>query len=181
MVGATVSERVPRALSRGFALTGLTAMGGGAAVTSQNPYTEELRVTTYFRGMSSEGTASWLEHLPGLICQGKWDDAFRGYRRMLDGLDLWVADQLRKKGKGNPRRRSATRSDTAPCSAPTRVDRGQARDEAASEVTAEGLRTYTRERPLPAGDLRGLTEHRGDYPPSGSLASRVSVRASSQL
>jgi hypothetical protein len=70
--------------------------GGGAAVTSQNPYTEEMRVTTFL----SQSTASWLEQLPALIRQGKWDDAFRGYRRMLDGLDLWVADQLRKNGKG---------------------------------------------------------------------------------
>lgn len=74
----------------------------GTALTSQNPYTEELRVTTYFLWMSTQNTASWLEYLPDLIRQGKWDDAFGGYRRMLDGLDLWVADQLRKKGKGTP-------------------------------------------------------------------------------
>jgi len=72
------------------------------ATTSQNPYTEELRVTTYFFWMSSQNTASWLENLPDFIRQGKWDDAFSGYRRMLDGLELWVADQLRKKGKGTP-------------------------------------------------------------------------------
>jgi hypothetical protein len=78
------------------------SQGGGGAVSSQNPYTEEVRVTTYFFWMSTQNTASWLEHLPGLIRRGKWEDAFRGYRRMLDGLDLWVADQLRKKGKGTP-------------------------------------------------------------------------------
>ena len=72
------------------------------AVTSQNPYTEEVRVTTYFFAMSTQNTASWLAHLPDLIRQGKWDEAFDGYRRMLDGFDLWVADQLRKKGKGTP-------------------------------------------------------------------------------
>ena len=78
------------------------SMGASGAVTSQNPYTEEVRVTTYFLWMSTQNTASWLEHLPTLIRQGTWDDAFHGYRRMLDGFDLWVADQLRKKGKGTP-------------------------------------------------------------------------------
>jgi hypothetical protein len=80
----------------------MPSMGGGAAVLSQNPYTDELRVTTSFLWMTSQDTASWLERLPGLIRLGKWDDAFRGYRRLLDGLDLWAADQLRKKGKGTP-------------------------------------------------------------------------------
>jgi hypothetical protein len=76
--------------------------GEGSAIMSENPYTGELRVTTYFLWMKSEHTASWLEQLPGLIRQGKWDDAFRGYRKLLDGLDLWVANELRKKGKGSP-------------------------------------------------------------------------------
>jgi Domain of unknown function (DUF4157) len=76
--------------------------GASTAVTSQNPYTEELRVTTYLLWRPIQNTASWLAHLPDLIRQGKWDDAFGGYRRMLDGFDLWVADQLRKKGKGTP-------------------------------------------------------------------------------
>jgi hypothetical protein len=76
--------------------------GASTAVTTQNPYTEEVRVTTFFFWMSTQNTASWLERLPTLIRQGKWDEAFRDYRRMLDGLDLWVADQLRKKGKGTP-------------------------------------------------------------------------------
>ncbi|MEO7730521.1 MAG: DUF4157 domain-containing protein [Kofleriaceae bacterium] len=74
------------------------SQGGGGAVTSKNSYTEELRVTTLF----SETTASSLENLPVLIRQRKWHDAFSAYRGMLDGLDLWVADQLRKKGKGTP-------------------------------------------------------------------------------
>lgn len=78
------------------------SMGDSTAITEQNPYTEEVRVTTSFFWMSSQHSANWLEHLPGLIRQGKWDDAFDGYRRMLAGLDLWVADQLRKKGKGTP-------------------------------------------------------------------------------
>jgi hypothetical protein len=80
----------------------MPSMGGGGAVISQNPYTDETRVTTAFLWMTSQDTASTLERLPGLIRLGKWDDAFRGYRRLLDGLDLWVADQLRKKGKGTP-------------------------------------------------------------------------------
>jgi hypothetical protein len=77
----------------------MPSVGGGSAVTSQNPYTEETRVTAVFLWMSSQNTASWLEQLPGLIRRGKWDDAFKGYRRMLDGLDRWVADQLRKTSK----------------------------------------------------------------------------------
>ncbi len=79
------------------------SMTPGSGVTSQNPYTEEVKVTTTFLFWSStHDVGSWFQELPGLIRQGKWDEAFRGYRRMLDGLDLWVADQLRKKGKGTP-------------------------------------------------------------------------------
>lgn len=79
------------------------SMAPSGAVTSQNPYTEEIRVTTTFLLWShTNDVGSWLQQLPGLIRQGKWDDVFRGYRRMLDGLDLWVSDQLRKKGKGTP-------------------------------------------------------------------------------
>jgi Novel toxin 21/Domain of unknown function (DUF4157) len=71
--------------------------------TSQNPYTGEVRATTFFLFWSNtHDLGSWLQKLPGLIRQGKWADAFHGYRRLLDGLDLWVADQLRKKGKGTP-------------------------------------------------------------------------------
>jgi hypothetical protein len=72
-----------------------------SAITSQNPYTDETQVTTYFFvWVTSQSTFSGFQHLPELIRQGKWDDAFRGYRGLLDGLDLWVADQLRKTGKG---------------------------------------------------------------------------------
>ena len=75
----------------------------GTAVSSHNPYTQEIRVTTYLLPwITSQHTASGFQHLPELIRQGKWEDAFRGYRGLLDGLDLWVADQLRKKGKGTP-------------------------------------------------------------------------------
>ncbi|MBC7973387.1 MAG: DUF4157 domain-containing protein, partial [Myxococcales bacterium] len=70
----------------------------GVADPSMNPYTQEMRVTTPF----SQATRSSLEQLPVLIRQRAWDDAFAGYRQLLDGLDLWVADQLRKKGKGTP-------------------------------------------------------------------------------
>jgi hypothetical protein len=77
------------------------SMEPGTALTSQNPYTGEVRVTTTFLfWANTHGVGSWLEQLPGLIRQGQWPEAFRGYRRLLDGLDLWVADQLRKKGKG---------------------------------------------------------------------------------
>ncbi len=79
------------------------AMGESTAVTSQNPYTDEVDVTTSFLLWSTtHHMGSWFQQLPGLIRQGNWNDAFYGYRRMLDGLDLWVADQLRKKGKGTP-------------------------------------------------------------------------------
>jgi hypothetical protein len=79
------------------------SMTPSGAVTSQNPYTEEMRVTTTFLLWSNTiDVGSWLQRLPVLIRQGKWDDAFRGYRRMLDGLDLWVSDQLRTKGKDTP-------------------------------------------------------------------------------
>jgi hypothetical protein len=81
----------------------LPSMAPSGGVTSQNPYTEEARVTTTFLFWSNTNdVGSWLQELSGFIRQGKWDEAFRGYRRMLDGLDLWVADQLRKKGKGTP-------------------------------------------------------------------------------
>ncbi|HEY0388956.1 MAG TPA: DUF4157 domain-containing protein, partial [Gaiellales bacterium] len=79
------------------------SMVQSSGITSQNPYTEETRVTTTFLVWSrTHDLGSWFQELPGLIRQGKWDEAFRGYRRMLGGLDLWVADQLRKKGKGTP-------------------------------------------------------------------------------
>jgi uncharacterized protein DUF4157 len=81
----------------------MPSMVESSGVTSQNPYTEEVRVTTSFLVWSNTNdVGSWFQQLPGFIRQGKWDDAFRGYRRMLDGLDLWVSDQLRKKGKGTP-------------------------------------------------------------------------------
>ena len=79
------------------------SMDPGAALASQNPYTGEARVTSNFLFWArTHDVKSWLEQLPGLIRQGQWPEAFRGYRRLLDGLDLWVADQLRKKGKGTP-------------------------------------------------------------------------------
>ena len=81
----------------------MPSMVQSGGVTSQNPYTEETRVTTTFLVWSkTNDLGSWFQELPGFIRQGKWDDAFRGYRRMLDGLDLWVSDQLRKTGKGTP-------------------------------------------------------------------------------
>jgi hypothetical protein len=78
------------------------SMGDSATVTSENPYTSELRTTSYFFIWSSQVTAGWLQRLPELIRDGNWPDAFRGYRQILDGLDMWVADQLRKTGKGTP-------------------------------------------------------------------------------
>ena len=81
----------------------MPSMVESSGITSQNPYTEEVRVTTSFLLWSNTNDlGSWFQQLPGFIRQGKWDEAFRGYRRMLDGLDLWVSDQLRKKGKGTP-------------------------------------------------------------------------------
>ena len=103
---AVAAQRLFSALQRETAsdnnLKQMPSMAEGS-VTSHNPYTEEVRVTTSFLLWSkTNDLGSWFQQLPGLIRQGKWDDAFRGYRRMLDGLDLWVADQLRKKGKGTP-------------------------------------------------------------------------------
>jgi hypothetical protein len=81
----------------------LPPMGETSAITAQNPYTEETQVTTSVLVWTKTTSAgSWLQQLPDLVRRGKWDDAFRGYRRMLDGLDLWVADQLRRKGKATP-------------------------------------------------------------------------------
>jgi hypothetical protein len=51
---------------------------------------------------STQTSKSSFEELPDLIRRGRWGEAFRDYRRMLDGLDLWVADQLRRTGKGTP-------------------------------------------------------------------------------
>src|SRR6185436_12191050 len=109
-VDAGVKEQAAAAAQRLFAaLKGeaggdenfriMPSMGDtGTSVTSQNPYTSELRVTSYFFIWSSQVTASWLERLPELIRSGQWDDAFRGYRQIVDGLDAWVADQLRRTG-----------------------------------------------------------------------------------
>jgi hypothetical protein len=72
--------------------------GGGTSISSENPYTSEHRVTSYFLIWSSQVTVSWLERLPEIIRAGQWADAFRGYRQIVDGLDLWVADQLRRTG-----------------------------------------------------------------------------------
>jgi hypothetical protein len=78
----------------------MPSMGASTAVSSQNPYTEEVRVTTVFLiWASTHNLGSWFEELPGFIRQGKWDDAFSGYRRMLDGLDLWVNPQARRRGR----------------------------------------------------------------------------------
>jgi Domain of unknown function (DUF4157) len=75
----------------------------GPTLTTRNPYTEETRVTTSFLVWSTTHSyGGYAQKLPTLIRSGKWDEAFRCYRRLLDGLDLWVADQLRKKGKGTP-------------------------------------------------------------------------------
>lgn len=72
------------------------AASSAGAVQSYNPYTEEIWTTTVF----SDTRVSWLAQLPGLIRRGHWGDAFRGYRRMLDALDLWIADQLRSEEDG---------------------------------------------------------------------------------
>jgi len=80
----------------------LPSMDGDSGNTA-NPYTQEVRVTTGFLfWASTHDIGSWFERLPGLIRQSKWRDAVPGYRRMLEGLDLWVSDQLRKSGKGTP-------------------------------------------------------------------------------
>lgn len=71
------------------------------AIVSQNPYTQETRVTTTLLIWTKTHSAgSWLQKLPDLIRRGQWTDAFRGYRTLIDGLDQWVSDQLRKTGKG---------------------------------------------------------------------------------
>lgn len=78
----------------------MPATGG---ITSQNPYTEERRAITIAPLWTrTHELGSWLQKLPDLIRQAEWEDAFRCYRRLFDGLDRWVADQLRKKGKGSP-------------------------------------------------------------------------------
>src|SRR5262249_10704350 len=43
-----------------------------------------------------------LKQLPTLIHEAKWDLAFDDYRELMTGLDRWVADQLRTRGKGTP-------------------------------------------------------------------------------
>ena len=81
----------------------VTSVVPSSGITAQNPYTEEVRATTSFLFWSNtHDLGSWFQKLPGLIRQGRWEESFRGYRRMLDGLDRWVSDQLRKKGKGTP-------------------------------------------------------------------------------
>jgi hypothetical protein len=79
------------------------SMSEGTAVTSQNPYTNESRITTTFVIWSkTQNVGSWLEKLPSLLLQGTWDEALRGYQILMNGLDLWVSNQLRKKGAGTP-------------------------------------------------------------------------------
>jgi Novel toxin 21/Domain of unknown function (DUF4157) len=75
----------------------------GPTLTTRNPYTEETRVTTSFLVWSTTHSyGGYAQRLPTLLRSGKWHDAFRCYRRLVDGLDLWVADQLRTQGKGTP-------------------------------------------------------------------------------
>lgn len=77
------------------------SMSDGSGASAANPYTLEVKVSTSFLWWSRTAElGSWFQRLPGLIRSGDWREAFRGYRRMLDGLDLWVSDQLRKTGKG---------------------------------------------------------------------------------
>jgi hypothetical protein len=72
---------------------------GAPMVTTENPYTGEMRTRTYFLiWETSDSTVGWVRRLPELIRQGKWGDAFKAYRRLSDGLDQWIADQLRKSG-----------------------------------------------------------------------------------
>jgi hypothetical protein len=71
--------------------------------TTRNPYTEETRVTTSF--LFSSTTRSYggdARQLPQLILAENWPEAFSCQRRLLEGLDLWIADQLRSRGKGTP-------------------------------------------------------------------------------
>lgn len=50
-------------------------LGGEAGITEQNPYTEQVRVTTTFLFWSrTHESAGWLAQLPGLIRQHEWED-----------------------------------------------------------------------------------------------------------
>lgn len=65
---------------------------------SHNPYTQETRITTFALWWSTSNTASRLEDLPQRIRAGHWTEALRDYRALINGLDLWIADQLRQQG-----------------------------------------------------------------------------------
>lgn len=48
----------------------------GGAITSQNPYTEEVQITTsVLLWTRTQSTGSYLERLPGFIRDGKWEQA----------------------------------------------------------------------------------------------------------
>ncbi|HET9622332.1 MAG TPA: hypothetical protein VFP84_13260 [Kofleriaceae bacterium] len=78
------------------------------AITAHNPYTDQARVTTTFLIWTrSHDVESRLARLPALIRGAAWPDAFRDYRALLDGLDLWIADQLRARGGDDAARGNA--------------------------------------------------------------------------
>ncbi|HEY0194478.1 MAG TPA: hypothetical protein VGC42_25370, partial [Kofleriaceae bacterium] len=77
-------------------------IAGSGVVNTRNPYTGELRGTSYLLWSRQVMTSNWRASLPDAIHAGRWRDAFGMYRDMLDGLDRWVADQLRKQGPGTP-------------------------------------------------------------------------------
>src|SRR5438034_1347933 len=56
-----------------------------------NPYTGEQRLASPGVVQHFDGP---LKQLPKLIHEGKLDLAFPAYRELMNGLDLWVADQL---------------------------------------------------------------------------------------
>lgn len=64
-------------------------------VTSQNRYTGESRVTTMG---GTQHFGSPLENLPGLIRAAQWEEALSRYHELMEGLDRWIADRLRRKG-----------------------------------------------------------------------------------
>lgn len=70
-------------------------IAGNSALLAESPYTGDSKTITHW---STTEIESPLAQLPHLIWRSQWREAFRGYHRLMEGLDRWVADQLRARG-----------------------------------------------------------------------------------
>jgi hypothetical protein len=97
----------------------MPSMAPSSAVTSQNPYTEEMRVTTTFLLWSNTNdVGSWLQQLPGLIHQGNGTTRSAATAACSMGWTCGYPISFARRAGARPRKRSVTRSSTMRSSAP---------------------------------------------------------------